>query len=59
MCARTAGLIARFPPFPVRRLEFVQGAAQRFKLVLVGKLLALGHLDQFEHFLHLFQRLFQ
>ena len=43
----------------MRRLEFVQRAAQRFKLAFVGELLVLGQLDQPQHFHHLLQRLFQ
>ena len=48
-----------FAPFPVRRLKFVQRAAQRFKLALVGELLVLGQLHQPQHFHHLLQRLLQ
>jgi hypothetical protein len=48
-----------FPPFPMRRLKFVQGAAQRFKLAFVRELLVLGQFHQPQNLLHLLQRLFQ
>ena len=52
-------LTTGFPPLPVRRLQFVQGAAQRFQLAFVGDFLVLGQLHQPQYFHHLFQRLFQ
>ena len=52
-------LNTRFAPLPVRRLKFVQRAAQRFKLAFVGKFLVLGRFHQPQHFLHLLQRLLQ
>jgi len=51
-----------FPPFPVlpvRRLKFVQGAAQRFQLAFVRDLLVLGQFHQPQNLLHLLQRLLQ
>ena len=54
-----ANSTAGFAPLAVRRLQLVQRAAQRGDLVLVGGFLAFSHFDQFEHFFHLLQRLFE
>jgi hypothetical protein len=39
------------------RLELAQRAEQRFDFAFVGEFLALGVLDEFQNFFHLFQRL--
>lgn len=40
-------------------VELSQGAPQRFDLPFVGELLAFGHLNQLQHFLHLIHRALQ
>lgn len=40
-------------------MNFAQRLPQRFNFPLVGEFLALGQFDEFEHFLHLVQRLFE
>ncbi len=46
-------------PFTLRLMNIVQRAAQRFNFPLVSEFLALGQFDEFEHFLHLVERLFE
>ncbi len=48
-----------FLPFTSRLMNAVQRAAQRLNFPLVGNFLALGQFDEFEHFLHLVERLFE
>ena len=48
-----------FRPFTARLMNSAHRQAQRFNFPLVSELLALGHFDEFEHFLHLVERLFQ
>lgn len=43
----------------MRRLQPLQGAAQRFQFVFVGMLLVLGLFHQPQHLLHLAQGFFQ
>ena len=56
--ARTARrLLLRL--FAARRLDATKRAAKLFKLAFVGKLLALGDLDEFQHFVELVNHLFE
>ena len=40
-------------------MNFAQRLAQRLNFALVSEFLALGQFDEFEHFLHLVERLFE
>jgi len=48
-----------FRLFGPRPMNSLQRAAQRFDFPFVGEFLALGQFDQFKHFLHLIERLFE
>jgi hypothetical protein len=48
-----------FPPFASWLLDFAQRLAQRLDFAFVSEFLAFGQFDEFEHFLHLVECLFQ
>jgi hypothetical protein len=52
-------LCRRLMPHFARLMNPAQLAAQRFNFAFIGGFLALGQLDQFAHFFHLFQNLFE
>jgi len=51
--------LPRIPRFAGTVVHLSQGAAERFNLSFVGKLLTFRQLDEFQHFLHLIHSAFQ
>jgi hypothetical protein len=48
-----------FRPFASRLMDSAQRLAQRLDFAFVSEFLAFGHLDEFKHFLHLVECLFE